>query len=331
MAIKDLTVNNNIDVLVLTGTWFHNDDFDMVDMGTLCATDYRFLHNLRSQGRGWGVGLLFEDSLRVNSIICEQYKTFELIDVRVKSSVCLRVFVIHRPPQATYALFYEEFSGLLEKTLAEHPGPIIFIGDFNFYVDDVNDYQARSFANMLGAFDLKKHFNGITHNDGHILDLVITRSEDSIVRKIWIRDPAISDHRAIHCKLNLWKPVYAKKMVHPQKLRSIDLNCFSEDILASLLLSQPSSDFQSLVSRYNSVLLSLLGKHAPLKSKCVTIRPFAAWYTPEVAEQKRKRRGLERKLSKTGLEVDRENYAHQCRVVINLIDNLKSSYYTSII
>ena len=63
----------------------------------------------------------------------------------------------------------------------------------------------------------------------------------------------------------------------------------------------------------------------------MTIRPSAAWYSPEVAEQKRKRRGLERKWLKTGLVVDRENYVYQCRVVTNLIDNLKSSYYTSII
>ena len=78
VAIKDFTVDNNIDVLALTETWFHNDDFDM---GTLCATGYRFLHNPRSLGRGGGVGLLFKDSLWVNSILCEQCKTFELMDV----------------------------------------------------------------------------------------------------------------------------------------------------------------------------------------------------------------------------------------------------------
>lgn len=142
--------------------------------------------------------------------------------------------------------------------------------------------------------------------------------------KIWIRDLAISDHRAIHCELNLRKPVFAKKMVHFRKLRSINLNCFSEDIRTSPLFNQPSSDLQSPVFRYNSVLLSLLDKHAPLKSRCVTVRLSAAWYTPEVAEQKRKRCGLERKWLKTDLEVDRENYVYQCRVVTNLIANLKS-------
>ena len=64
----------------------------------------------------------------------------------------------------------------------------------NTQPQSTNDYQVKHFAHMLGAFDLKQYVNGISHNDGHTLDLVITRSEDSIVRKIWIRDPAISDH-----------------------------------------------------------------------------------------------------------------------------------------
>ena len=37
MAIKDFQVDNNIDALALTETWFHDDDYDMVDIGTLCA------------------------------------------------------------------------------------------------------------------------------------------------------------------------------------------------------------------------------------------------------------------------------------------------------
>ena len=41
MAIKDFTVDNNIDVPALTETWLHNDDSDMVDMGTLCASRSR--------------------------------------------------------------------------------------------------------------------------------------------------------------------------------------------------------------------------------------------------------------------------------------------------
>ena len=148
-------------------------------------------------GRGGGVGVLFRGTLQINNSICDTRKTFKLMGVRFGSSVHLRVFVIYQPPESTYALFHEEFSRLLETTLAEHPGPIIFIGDVNLHVDDPNDYYARRFANILGAFDLKQHVRVITHKDGHTHDLVITRCDDSLVQNTRVCDPAISDHRGI--------------------------------------------------------------------------------------------------------------------------------------
>ena len=38
MAIKLFTVDHDIDVLALRKTWFHYDYYNLVNMGTLCAT-----------------------------------------------------------------------------------------------------------------------------------------------------------------------------------------------------------------------------------------------------------------------------------------------------
>ena len=221
----------------------------------------------------------------------------------------------------------------LKATLAEHPGHLLLIGDFNFHVDDLGNGYARRFADVLEAFDLQQHVRGVTHKDGHTLDLLITRTEDTLIKKHWIQDPAISDHRAIHFDLFLPKPKFAKKTVEYRKLRDIDMTCFSDDILDSALFDEQlsSANLNTRVDHYNCVLKSLLDKHAPLKRKTVTIRPSSPWYTLEVAEEKRKRRRLERKLLKTRSQTDRDHYVYQCRVVIDLIDGLRSSYYTSII
>ena len=44
-----------------------------------------------------------------------------------------------------------------------------------------------------------------------ILDLLITRADDYLVTSIEVRDPMLSDHLAVHCKLGLQKtpPVQA--------------------------------------------------------------------------------------------------------------------------
>ena len=60
-------------------------------------------------------------------------------------------------------------------------------------------------------------------------------------------------------------------------------------------------------------------------------RNSAPWYKPEVVEQKNIRRRIERKWRLNRLLCDREQYVHQCYVVYNLMESLKSSYYSDII
>ena len=149
--------------------------------------------------------------------------------------------------------------------------------------------------------------------------------------EIKIFDPVISDHRAVHCNLRVQKPHFTKKKVYFPNLRSLDIESFCEDILTSPLLQDQAVELNALVDQYDNVLRSLLDLYAPLKRRTVTLRPRDPWYKPEVVVQKNIRRRLERKWRSTRLLCDREQYVHQCYVVNNLIESLKSTYYTDII
>ena len=54
--------------------------------------------------------------------------------------------------------------------------------------------------------------NEFSRNNGHTLDLVITRSDDSLIKDTKVKDPVISDHLAIHCVLSIQKPQFRKKI-----------------------------------------------------------------------------------------------------------------------
>ena len=84
----------------MTETWLRAGNHDDKVMGTLCPNGYRFLHVPRPQGRGGGIGLLFKDSLEINSSVCNTFKTFELMDVRLKSLECIRILIIYHPPDS---------------------------------------------------------------------------------------------------------------------------------------------------------------------------------------------------------------------------------------
>ena len=332
MTVKDFVVDQDIDILALTETWLRPGSIDDVDIRTLCPTGYRFFHVPRGHSRGGGVGLLFKDTLQINSHITDTFKTFELVDIHFRTLQFIRVLLIYRPPDnSSSMLFLEEFSLLLEQIMAESTGHLLICGDFNLHVDDPCNIYANRFNEILESCNLKQLVTGATHSNGHTLDLVISKKDDQLITGIKIIDPVISDHCAVHCNLRVLKPHFMKKKVYYRKLCSLDTESFCEDISTSPLLRDQAVELNALVDQYDNVLRSLLGLYAPLKRRTVTLRPRAPWYKPEVGEQKNIRRRLERKWRSTRLLCDREQYVHQCYVVINLIESLKSSYYTDII
>ena len=63
-----------------------------------------------------------------------------------------------------------------------------------------------------------------THIHGHTLDLVITKSNDSILQSCNIRDPGLSDHYTVHCNLLVQKTMFGNKLVNSRNLRTLDLD-----------------------------------------------------------------------------------------------------------
>lgn len=174
---------------------------------------------------------------------------------------------------------------------------------------------------------------GPTHRDGHTLDLVITRaSEKELVSNCCVGQ-RISDHFAVHCNLALVKPSLERKVISYRKTRSIDFDKFHQDLANSSLLSDSSdhADLDALVGAFNDTLSHLVDSHAPLKTRTITIRPHAPWYTDEIATEKRKRRSLERRWRSSRLSGNYENYVTQCNVVNNMLRAAKVSYYGNMI
>ena len=177
MAVKDLVVNQDIDILTVTETWLRPGNSDDVEIRTLCPTSHRFLDVPRGHSRGGGVGWLFKDTLQINSHISDTFATFELMDIQFRSLQSVRVLLIYRPPDNTSCvLFLEEFSVLLEqKIMTESTGHLLMSGDFNLHVDDPCSIYANRFNEILESCNLKQHVTGATHANGHTLDLVISK------------------------------------------------------------------------------------------------------------------------------------------------------------
>ena len=82
---------------------------------------------------------------------------------------------------------------------------------------------------------------------------------------------------------------------------------------------------------YNTTLKSLFDRHAPLKTKTITLHPTALWYTEEIRSEKKKRRALERRWRSSKRESDYSRFKEQCLRVNALIKKTKVDYYSGII
>ena len=101
--------------------------------------------------------------------------------------------------------------------------------------------------------------------------------------------------------------------------------------MASTLFSSPACNVNDLCDQYDSELSKVVDVHAPLKTRLVTSRTSAPWYSEEIAAEKRKRRKLERRWRKSGTEADKLQYSDQCSRVRKLLKSSKMSYYASLI
>ena len=331
LLIKDYVVERDIDIFAITETWLKdtNSDYAVRD---ICPTGYLFCHVPRLNRFGGGVGVLYKNSLKMNRHVTMSYISFEFMELLLhhKSSI-YRIVVVYRPPSSNNLQFFNDFTSLLER-LVTSSGKLLICGDFNYHVNDDKDYNANCFMDLLDCFNLTILDSvSPTHKSNHVLDLIITRSDEESAKNLSIHDPVLSDHYAVHCMLHVNKPLHQTKTTSYRKLRTIDVDSFRQDIKHSVLFQHPSTDLSVLCNQYDSVLSALLNKHAPLRTRSISVRPRATWYTDDIQINKTKRRNLERRWRHSKLTIDRELYVAQCNVVNKLIFEAKMNYFSKLI
>ena len=290
LLIQDFVLDNLVDVLMITETWLSRCG-DEVIIGEICPPGYRFFNQPRLSGNGGGVGLLYKANLHVKTRLSHDYRSFEYLDSTIVSTRTVRVISVYRPPPSavnglTVDIFLDEFGTLIEE-LVVTDAELLIVGDFNFRMDDLIDGNAIRFSRLLETFDLQQHVKDPTHLYGHILDLVITRSAAvPLVSNFCVAEQPISDHKAITFNLTLNKPPNIRKTVVSRTLKNLDVETFI-DAVNQRGLPDDNLCLASVVSTYEQVLEDTLNQMAPFRSRLITIRNNAPWYSDEIAIEKR--------------------------------------------
>ena len=184
---------------------------------------------------------------------------------------------------------------------------------------------------MLTYFGLRQHVDFPTHIHGHWLDLFIARIACDLIKTVHPSD-GISDHTAVIADVGV------KLISHPIKkcfsyrcVKGITLTDFISDIKLSALISHPKLICSELYQQYHTVLTSLLGKYAPIKTKKITSKPPNPWMTMEIQLAKRLRQKLKRVWRRTRSCLDRSRYRKQANLCNKMMSDARRRYYADCI
>ena len=83
---------------------------------------------------------------------------------------------------------------------------------------------------LLGTHNLLQLVDKPTHRDGHILDWIVVRDDDSSIDCVDVLDKGFSDHFFVFFKTSMLKPKCVKKKVQYRNIKGIDHQSFSTDI-----------------------------------------------------------------------------------------------------
>ena len=112
----------------------------------LLAPGYTFHHVARSRGRGGGVAAVYRNTLKYNLWVVELEQ-----------------------------LFTEAFISVI---------PTVIVGDFNVHFDDT--LKSETLRPLLESYNLTQHVHSPTHHTGHILDLVVSQTDDNFITSVTV-------------------------------------------------------------------------------------------------------------------------------------------------
>ena len=107
---------------------------------------------------------------------------------------------------------------------------LIFVGDLNIHIDDLNGLNFLHFLKLLNTFNLSQHVSLPAHNFGYILDLIFTNASSNLVICPYMLDIFISYHKIVCVDIDLPKPTVNKVKFSYRPIKKINFTEFNQDI-----------------------------------------------------------------------------------------------------
>ena len=240
-------------------------------------------------------------------------------------------------------IFLEEFSTFMSRICNNVLAKVIVCGDFNTHFE-TSDKPSRDLQDVLIQYGLLQQVDEVTHNQGHMLDLVFANPAELTLKPNVDRDavktnnPFIKfDHYPIFfefscgnsCSLSsTHRPV--TKQIKWRNTKNMDLNDFKLAITEKLsndIMCNDTSSFEQKLCHFNVSLKQTIDSFAPVQSKMVKCEvQEPAWFDAEYRNERRVRRRLEKLWKRLGTPESHEQFVAQRDHCVYLASTKERNY-----
>ena len=341
-TIQDYIISESLDIFTIVETFHESPD----SPGLIASTppNYKYMEKARpiptntlklSGPLGGGICIMYRNHFQATIKDSGNYKTFENLASYVTfRDVHILIIAVYRPgSESIPSAFFDEFTELILFT-SNFTCQILILGDINIHLDKSDDRNVKRLNRLLSAHGLKQLVIGSTHRHGHTLDVIITRSSDSLVSNIVISPPSYSDHSLISFNIRHHGPPIIRQTTFHRSYKNFDCTAFESDLRNSdiykLTLATATTNIEAnqLFSLYDTTMGRLLDLHAPLRKITIRKDSNCPWFDGDCSASKKLTRKLERIHLKTPSDTTKEErWRSQIRTQRRLFQQKRCSYY----
>ena len=325
-----------ISIACVCETWF--DCKKGAFSKTIKDYGYEIHHAYREKKRGGGVAILYRMKMTVKEGEASTilYTSFEYvcITLTLQSKKTVMIACIYRKQEISFTIFIDEFASLAEKLIFKSDS-LMFVGDFNAWVDVEEDVNAKQLNAVMNAYGLNQQVQESTHRGGHTLDQIYLNEFQIEIKHSVISEPLgiTTDHLPLLLELPSSNVQPKTQTVLYRNTKKVDIAAFRKDLEQSLEVmigNEEEESFKSMCTRFHDISLSVVDKHSPiLQRKCKTTQP--QWIDQEYKKSRQVRRKYERDWKKDRTEESMNKYIEQKAKCVQLALTKQTCHYSKII
>ena len=242
-----------------------------------------------------------------------------------KSKPKLVCFLYRRPDPSELAEWIDYFYEMVDN-IPHKNYELQILGDFNINLNE-SQKSWNACTTSLGLEQLIKNLTRVTNKTSSLIDHIYTNVKNKISDFEVIR-VSKSDHFLIHCKYSQEVPrkcVKGHTTIMYRCYKHFKTNEFYES-LAKVNFDNvlSSTDPNKAIEIIHELLISVINKHAPLRTKRIKNCDIPLWLNKETIEAMQKRDSIDKKTQFDLFKIQRN-------IVNNMVKNDKRNYFNKII